>query len=189
MMFKVSDVKQYMYCPRIIYFTYVMPVDKKVTYKMKEGKLEHLHLEKLETRRNLRRYKLEEGERRFHTFLCSERLGLQGILDLHIASSGDNYPVELKNSLRTGVLNHKYQLTAYGMLLEEHYQRTVRCGFIYLIPQQSIYPVPITTMTRSYLRRLVEKIQNIVITEAFPPPLSKRARCTDCEYRNYCADH
>lgn len=188
MMFKVSDVKQFMYCPRIIYFTYVMPVDKKVTYKMEEGKLEHLRLEKLETRRKLKRYKIEEGERRFHTFLSSERLGLQGVLDLHIVALSDYYPVELKNSLRTGVLNHKYQLIAYGMLLEEHYQRTVHCGFIYLIPRQEICPVPITTMTRSYLRRLVEKIQNIVITEAFPPAPSRRTRCNDCEYRNYCAD-
>src|SRR5690606_2667646 len=30
----VTDIKQYIYCPRIIYFTYCKPVQKKNTFKM-----------------------------------------------------------------------------------------------------------------------------------------------------------
>jgi CRISPR-associated exonuclease Cas4 len=188
MIFRVSDIKQYMYCPRVIYFNYVMPVDKKTSYKMEEGKLEHLKLEKLENRRKLRRYRIDEGERCFRTFLKSERLGLQGILDLHLITPDGYYPVEFKNSLRHGSLNHKYQLTSYGMLLEEHYQRPVRCGFLYLIPRQEIYPVELTTMTRSFVRHLVDKIRIMIEHEIFPAPPNQRGRCTDCEYSNFCAD-
>jgi len=31
---KVSDLKQYYYCPRVVYYQYVMPVDKAVIYKV-----------------------------------------------------------------------------------------------------------------------------------------------------------
>lgn len=188
MILKVSDIKQYMYCPRVIFFTYVMPVEKKVTYKMEEGKKEHLRLDKLENRRKLKRYNLEEGERRFHTFLRSERLGLQGILDLHIVSPSGYFPVEYKNSLRAGGLNHKYQLTAYGILLEEHYRKPVRCGLIYLIPRQEIYTIAFTTMTRAFVRRIIKKIEEIITSEILPPPPTQRGLCTDCEYRNFCGD-
>lgn len=39
MMLRVSDLKQFIYCPRIVYYNYVMPVEKKTTYKMEHGKV------------------------------------------------------------------------------------------------------------------------------------------------------
>jgi CRISPR-associated exonuclease Cas4 len=185
---RVSDIKQYMYCPRVVYFTYVMPVEKKLTYKMEEGKLQHLRLEELEMRRRLKRYRLEQGERRFRTYLRSERLGLEGILDLHIVTPAGCYPVEFKHTLQRSALNHKYQLTAYAMLLEEHYRRPVRYGFLYLMPREEIRDLEITPVMRSFTRRLCEKIRDIVRREYFPPPPGNRGRCVDCEYRNFCAD-
>ena len=140
-MLRVSDIKQYMYCPRVVYFTYVMPVEKKLTYKMEEGKLQHLRLEELETRRRLKRYRLEEGERRFRTYLRSERLGLEGVLDLHIVTPAGCYPVEFKHTLQRSALNHKYQLTAYALLAEEHYGRPARRAFVYWIVARRAQPV------------------------------------------------
>ena len=38
----VGDVKQYPYCPRIVYYTYLSPLrSRPTTYKMREGTLEH----------------------------------------------------------------------------------------------------------------------------------------------------
>lgn len=82
MIFNVTDLKQFLYCPRIPYFTYVMPVDRKITFKMKVGQESHLHVSELEERRKLRLYGLEAGERHFRLYLRSERLRLCGILDM-----------------------------------------------------------------------------------------------------------
>ncbi len=56
---RVADVKQYIYCPRVIYFTYVCPVDKKVTRKIQYGHEAHLELDRLEKRRTFKRYNLK----------------------------------------------------------------------------------------------------------------------------------
>lgn len=184
---KVSDLKQYLYCPRIIYFTYVLPVEKKVTAKMTVGKEEHYRTARLEERRKLRTFGLNEGERVFNSYLFSERLGLEGVLDMYIRAPKTCFPVDFKNACRVA-LNHKYQLAAYALLLEDHLGWPVRGGFVYLIPRKHSHYVEVTPEARLYTKRLMGAIRNLILQERFPPTPRRRARCTDCEYRNYCGD-
>lgn len=37
---RVNDIKQYAYCPRIVFYQYSMPVEKKATWKMEQGTIE-----------------------------------------------------------------------------------------------------------------------------------------------------
>lgn len=189
--FKVTDIKQYIYCPRIIYYTYVLPVERKITFKMEFGKEQHIELDRLERRRKLRSYGFVEGERLFHLKVSSERLGLHGIVDMVIVEKVGNitnyYPVEFKNTTHKPGLNHKYQLTAYAMLLEEYFNKPVREGFIYVIPGKEIYDVSITQNMRDYLKKIISAMHNIVLKERVPEIRSIK-HCRDCEYRNYCAD-
>jgi len=94
----VSDVKQYVYCPRVVYFTGCRQLRRPVTYKMVEGQLEHETTEAREHRRSLRAYGLTEGERHFAVRLRSERLGLSGLLDMAIVTAMETIPVEFKSS-------------------------------------------------------------------------------------------
>lgn len=185
---KVSDIKQFLYCPRILYFTYVCPVDKKITRKMNYGKEEHLELDRLEKRRTFRRYRLEKGERIFHARLYSARLGLEGMLDMHIVSGGEPIPVEFKYSSQEPAINHKYQLIAYAMLLEDTYRKPVRQGFLYFIPGNRIYPVEVTPNARDFVKETLAKIRHMINSETFPKPPYGKGKCTDCEFRNYCRD-
>lgn len=93
-----SDLRQYAYCPRIIYYRYCVPVRPPPTYKMVEGKLQHERVEELEHRRTLRAYGLADGERVFDVRLRSERLGIVGALDLIVLRRHEVIPVELKHS-------------------------------------------------------------------------------------------
>lgn len=185
---KVTDIKQFIYCPRIIYFTYVCPVPRKTTYKMDAGKDSHIVLDKLEKRRTLNRYNLEQGRRLFHTQLHSDRLGLEGKLDLHIDTGKELFPVEFKFTERSAGLNHKYQLISYAMLLEDCYNRDIRYGLLYLAPQQQVIPVDITANARQFVREILVKIRTIVQTERMPDGQRKSRKCHDCEYRRYCGD-
>ena len=186
---RVSDLKQYIYCPRILYFYYVLPVPRKVTRKMEYGRLEHVEIERLEKRRSLKAYGILEGERRFHVALASTHLGLHGVLDMMITTRGNNiFPVDFKNSFNPKGLHQKYQITAYAMLLEEVYRQPVRFGFIYLIPLKAIIPVEITHSMREHVKKVLSAIAKIMAEEKMPGYIRSKERCTDCEFRNYCAD-
>ncbi|WP_242841654.1 CRISPR-associated protein Cas4 [Desulfitibacter alkalitolerans] len=185
---RVGDIKQYLFCPRVIYFHHVCPVPRKYTGKMELGQEEHLELERLEKRRRLKRYNLEEGERIFHTGLYSERLGLEGKLDLHIVQKNYIYPVEIKHTHGTPYLNHKYQVIAYAMLLEEYYHKPIRCGFLYFTTTEVIYEIEITPNARKYVLEIMAKIRKIIQNENMPSPPRKSRRCIDCEFRRWCND-
>lgn len=186
---RVSDLKQYIYCPRILYFYYVLPVPRRVTRKMEYGKMEHIEIQQLEKRRGLKPYGIMEGKRSFQISLSSTRLGMHGVLDMMITSADSNiYPVDFKHSLRQKDLHQKYQLAAYAMLLEEAYQRPVRFGFLYLIPARTIVPVEITGGMREHVKKVISAIHNVVMGERMPAYVRSKQRCTDCEFRNYCAD-
>ena len=186
---RVSDLKQYIYCPRIIYFYYVLPIPRRVTKKMEYGRLEHLEIQHLEKRRKLKAYGLLDGTRDFQVFLQSARLGLHGLLDMTISTaSGESYPVEFKHSISKKGLHQKYQLAAYAMLLEEAIRRPVRYGFLYLIPTKTIVPVEITTSMREHVKKALSAIRNVIASEKIPRYIRSKQRCTDCEFKNYCAD-
>jgi len=187
----VSDLKQYLYCPRIPYFQHVLSVPRPVTYKMKHGTLQHVELDRLEKRRGLRSYGLREGKRLFHVPVSSESLGLHGIIDLLIESKGTAgplyLPVEFKYQEGAVHANIKYQLAAYALMLEETFGTPVKDGIVYQIPTRTFRHVRITDEMASYVRQSLAGIRKMMRTESFPDPKS-RARCFDCEYRRYCND-
>lgn len=184
----VSDVKQFTYCPRIVYFGYCLPVKKKTTFKMEDGTAEHEDTAERERRRSLRAYGLEQGERRFGVHLCSGRLGLTGLLDMVIVTDREVIPVDFKCTTAEPGLNHKYQLTCYALLVEDMWNRPVRRGFVYLIPRKCSREVAITTGMRNLAMRTLARMRTMIRAESMPAATRKKARCLECEYRNYCND-
>ena len=185
---RVNDLKQYEYCPRIVFYNTVMPLDRKVTFKMKRGTEAEFQLDALEKRRSLRRYKLTEGERRFHVWLHSERLGLAGKMDLLIVSKHGYFPVDFKYTRGRPHRNHISQLSGYAVLVEEQYQTVVDTAFIYLVPVNELVAVKITQELKNEVRQTLTAIREMVREELLPPPTPVRARCSECEFRNYCGD-
>jgi CRISPR-associated exonuclease Cas4 len=185
---RVNDLKQYEYCPRIVFYNTVMPLDRKVTFKMQRGTEAEFHLDALEKRRSLRRYKLSEGERRFHVWLHSERLGLSGKMDLLIVSQQGYFPVDFKYTRGRPHRNHISQLAGYSVLVEEQFQTEVETGFIYLAPVGELVAIKITKELKEEVADRLATIREMVREELLPPPTPVRARCAECEFRNYCGD-
>jgi len=185
---RVSDLKQYAYCPRIVYYQYVMPVGREPTYKMAHGKEAQVSLEALEKRRTFKAYGLGSGERIFNLWLHSERLGLSGKLDLLIRTEHGYFPVDFKYTEGGVRRNHLLQLAAYALLVEERYRVTVERGFVYLIPLKKVVECEITEALKYEVLENLQQIREMIQREVMPPPTPVRARCQDCEYQNYCAD-
>jgi CRISPR-associated exonuclease Cas4 len=185
---RVNDLKQYEYCPRIVFYNTVMPLDRKVTFKMQRGTEAEFHLDALEKRRSLRRYKLGDGERRFHVWLHSARLGLSGKMDMLIVSSQGYFPVDFKYTRGRPHRNHISQLAGYSVLAEEQYQTTIETAFIYLAPVGELVAIKITKELKEEVSDRLSNMRKMILDEIVPPPTQVRARCAECEFRNYCGD-
>lgn len=185
---RVSDIRQYLYCARIPHYYYVRPVQRKISFMMSRGQEQHDIMERLELRRTLKRYGLIEGERLFRVPLSSQTLRLSGICDLVVRTNHEDIPCEFKSSSSPQWSSHRYQLAAYGLLLEEKFGRPVRRGFIAWIPRGKILEVSISDGVRRYLRGIVGVIRHEINRQAFPPPTIHRGRCRDCEFRLHCSD-
>jgi len=185
---RVNDIKQYFYCPRVVFYQYSLPVEKKTTRKMELGKSEEELIDKLEKRRKLGAYNLAEGTRKFHVWLSSKRLGLSGKLDLLIESPDGLFPVDFKLTTGQPHNNHIYQLCGYALLLEDCYRREVTKGFVYLLPKSDAVVFDLTKELKAETLRVLDEIRAMIEAERMPSPTPLRNRCTDCEYRNFCGD-
>ena len=185
---RVNDLKQYEYCPRIVFYNTVMPVERKTTLKMERGKDEEFRLDALEKRRTLKRYELTSGKRSFHVSLESKRLGLSGKLDLLITSQRGHFPVDFKYSKSRVHRSHAFQLAGYALLVEEAFETKVETGFIYLLPIQEVVAVDLTQRLKEEALARLAAIRVMITEGILPPPTEFRARCEDCEFRNYCGD-
>jgi CRISPR-associated exonuclease Cas4 len=184
----VTDVKNFLYCQRIPFYGFLLGVKPLRTFKMIEGKRAHEDAEALAQRRSLRAYGLREGETSFEVMLRSERLGLAGRVDMVIRLPHEVVVVDFKDSMGPVGLNHRYQLTAYALLAEEHYGLPARVGFIYLIPAKRAVRVALRPGMRRFVHLGLRSIRRGVESEATPPATRHRGRCRDCEFRRYCND-
>ncbi|HWE60345.1 MAG TPA: CRISPR-associated protein Cas4 [Chloroflexota bacterium] len=192
--FEVTDIKQWVHCPRIVYYRYVLPRVRPVTGLMREGQAHHQEESAYEERRSLRPYGISAGERYFDVQLYSAMLGLRGRADMVIAAPRKDAPdaglvvVEYKLSERKALRNWKLQLAAYALLLEEQWRLPVRRGYIYYIGRRCSEEVPITAALRTGVRTTIEAMRATIAGEQVPPPPRNQGICISCEFRRFCND-
>jgi len=188
---RVTDLKQYEYCPRVVYYEYCLPGIRPITYKMEAGLAAQDRAEALEERRSLRAYGLSEGERHFNVTVTSAQLGYTGQIDMVIEVKGDErrlLPVDFKLSRREPGNHFKLQLAAYALLLEENWGTPVDQAAIYLIPLRRAELFPLTTRLRNAAHRHLQTIRQLVEHQTMPAPTGQRSRCVNCEFRRFCND-
>jgi CRISPR-associated exonuclease Cas4 len=188
---RVTDLKQYVYCPRVLYFHSCLPRVRPTTYKMEASIEAHETAQELERRRSLRAYGLKEGARHTNVWLASERLGMRGEVDLVIetGAGGEREAIPVDYKLSTKVADHfRLQLTAYAVMLEDEWGMRVRRGFLYLIPLRRAKEVIVTARLRSSLDKALDVMNAGLLKETMPPPARQRAKCVACEFRRFCND-
>ena len=184
----VTDLKQWVYCPRIVYYHCVMPAKGKPTFKMREAVAAQDLVEGLEMRRGLQRYGLEGARRRFGVWLSSEEFGLSGKLDLLLEGEKEIAVVDFKLTSGEVGENHRVQMASYSLLAEAVCRLPARVGFLYRIPDNRVFPVEMTAELRKVVQDCVREIRGMQEAQSCPPPTPVRGRCRDCEFANYCGD-
>ncbi len=190
----VTDLKQYVCCPRLVYYRYCLPDIRPLTCLMEAGTQAHQQEEEREVRRSLRTYGIEQAERLFHYPVISEKLALKGKIDLVLvtpsqqASNKEVIIIEYKYTEQKAGSHFKVQLAAYALLLEEELHMPVRRSFLYSIPLRKAEAIPITTALRKKAQTTIEGIKQLLYGECMPEPTRTQRRCPSCEFRRFCND-
>ena len=184
----VTDLKQWAYCARIVYYHRVMAGVGKPTFKMREALAAQDLIESLEMRRTLREYGLEGARRRFNVWLTDESLGLSGKVDLLLDSPTEAAVVDYKLTSGDPGENHRMQLAGYSLLTEAACGVPVRRGFVYRIPDSRVFAIEMTTQLREAAVEAVKGIRRVGEQQCYPEPTAVRNRCVECEFANYCGD-
>jgi CRISPR-associated exonuclease Cas4 len=182
---EVSDLKQYGYCPRVVYYRYRFPDFRPETYKMESGETAHDR-----TRRQMRRRLprgLPEGRVFHERLLYAPSLRLVGKIDLLIETEDSVIVVDYKNARRVRP-NWKDQLAAYALLAETALGKPAREGYVYLIPLRKLEAVPLSTRRKKAIETRIADIIHMIQEEKQPDPTPQRNRCLDCEYKRFCND-
>ena len=189
--FRVTDLKQWVYCPRILYYAMCLPDVRPITYKMTAGIEAGQDEEEREARRSLRAYGLTHGRREFNVVLVSDHYGLRGLVDMVIwieaPESGEVIPVDYKLSSIPGE-HFKMQIMAYGLMLEEISGLPARRGYLYEIPKRRAEKIALDKRMRDKLLITLDAMHHMLHTEIMPAPTQNRNKCLACEFRRFCND-
>jgi CRISPR-associated exonuclease Cas4 len=145
----VTDIKQYHFCPRIIYFVRVLGVEERTTESEEEGKEAHGDFHRKEKRRTtLLGGKTIKVEQKWTALqLKSEKLGIEGTVDM-VAKTPEGYVIiEYKMTYMPRRIHpgHLYQAAAYAMLVEETFKTIMRKLYIYYEKSGKFFEIPLTT--------------------------------------------
>ena len=190
----VTDIKHYVYCPRLIYFDKVLHATPVFGSQQEDSKELHEDYVKKELRRKDAIYYSPEfvgAEKLLFTPLCSSVLGLQGNVDCIIKTANGEYvPVDYKNMASDKGriwMDHKYQLVAYALLIEENFGTVVKRGFVNYIPETLILQLEITPTMKSYVKRVLGHIKGIMKEEELPTIRVAKQKCTGgCGHKQIC---
>ncbi len=184
-----SDILEYLFCPRFIYFENYLDIPQHEEKRFKVQKGRTIHEDKEAVNPDYLRKKIGCIERKKSVYLSSPR-GIRGIVDeVLFLDDGTAAPLDYKYAEykdRT-FRNHKYQLTFYGRLIREYYDVPVNKGFIvYTRSRNKLVEVTITDKMYGELDAIVSDLFSVIQKGIYPNPTKYRARCNDCCYGNIC---
>src|SRR5690554_6194665 len=93
-LFTITDLKQYIYCPRIFYYHACLTRIRPVTYKMRAGMTAHESERAKAARRSFHMVGAQTGDRQFDVAVIDKSLGLTGQIDEVVMTASECIPVD-----------------------------------------------------------------------------------------------
>ena len=190
----VTDIKQYIYCPRIVYFDRVLHAKQIFGSQQSDSKQLHEEYVTKELKRKDAIYYSPEfvgAEKYMYITLNSNKHRLQGNIDCIIKTTrGEYIPVDYKNMHSDKgriCMQHKYQLVGYALLIEDNFNTIVKQAIVNYIPENLIIPFEITPTMKTFVKRAIGHIKHIIKNEELPPIHITKHKCTGgCGHKQIC---
>lgn len=186
-----SDVIEYLYCPRFIYFMKCLDIPQHEDKRYKVMKGREVHEEKAKINKEYLRKKLGSVAKDTSVYLTSSILQLRGEVDEVLSlSDGTLAPLDYKFAEYKDWIfqTHKYQSALYSLLIMENYGKDVKRGYVcYVRSNNLIKEIPFCRADFERAKNLVKEILKIILKGYYPKKASSLAHCIDCCYKNICA--
>lgn len=185
-----SEVIEHLYCPRFTYFMNRLNIPKheEMRYKVMRGR--KLHEERGVRNLAYLRKKPDCKKKEINVYLASPHIHVRGLVDevlyLH---DGSMAPFDYKYAECEDYLfdTHKVQLTLYGMLIKEIYNKPVIKGYLcYVQSNSKTREIIFSEEHFEIALKTLNEIFSVMEKGYFPQKTSSKAKCTDCCYKNIC---
>ncbi|NHV99471.1 MAG: CRISPR-associated protein Cas4 [Thaumarchaeota archaeon] len=179
-----TDVKRFVYCPKIIYISRVLHLEERTTDYMEFGREKHDKsiiaplIASLKASRVLEDVEME-----------SQRLKMRGKIDYIIVTKFNEYvPAEIKwaEASQSVKRDHALQMATYSLLIEENFNTVVKRGAVYYLRSKNICVLSISEDLKKEAKSIIKKISEIIDNELEPEVKVIKSRCMNCGFKNYC---
>lgn len=185
-----SEVMEYLYCPRFVYFMHCLNIPQHEDRRFKVLKGREVHQRRETENRDYLRKKIGVTKKEIGIYLASPSLRVRGIVDEVLTlEDGTMAPLDYKYTEPNEVAyrTHRVQVTLYGLLIEEAYKMPVKRGYVaYIRGGSQLHEVTIDADARQEVKEVVDEIFRIIETGYHPKRTPHRVRCVDCCYKNIC---
>jgi len=186
----VSDVLEYLFCPRFIFFMHCLEIPQREERRFKVLKGRELHESREKVNQDYVRTKLNCVKKEISVYLTSHKYQFKGEVDeVLFLEDGTAAPMDYKYAewKKTVYRTHKYQAALYGLLIRENYGVNVDRGFVcYTRSNHRVEKIVFKQKDFEKALQMVREILMIIQTGYFPEGTTQKTRCVDCTYRNIC---
>ncbi|MGL5983216.1 MAG: CRISPR-associated protein Cas4 [Cetobacterium sp.] len=188
-MFTVTDLKNYIYCPRIIFFKNLHQFSEPLENNslVKEGS--DFHKKRSKYKNYIKKIFKEYESNKKEVKIYDENIDICGIVDEIFFSTKEAIPVEYKFSNYTGELHetHLVQLTLYALLIKRNYNIAVLKGYI-IYTRESIKCIEVVFEKEDFINCLknINKMTEILLEQYIPKLNTNIEKCNSCHFKKIC---
>ena len=173
-----SALNNFVFCKRLFYYREVEQVDAE-NYYLVDGQIKHKNIDnKTLTIR-------QKGEKIFSKYISSDDLGIAAKMDIIEIEDGKYIPIEYKRGKLGDWLNHKVQLCAQALLIEEYYDQELEYGYLYYYGSRRRKKVELTSILRNQTLEAIEEARKLLKSERCPEG-EYSLMCKGCSLYTYC---
>ncbi|MCK4257660.1 MAG: CRISPR-associated endonuclease Cas1 [Halanaerobiales bacterium] len=173
-----SALNSFVYCQKLFYYREVEHIEAENHYLV-DGQIKHKRIDGETSSVNI------EGNKIFSFSLKSDILGIAARFDV-LEMDGEQYiPVEYKRGKMGDWLNHRVQLCAQALLIEENYNQTVDYGYIYYYGSKKRVMVEFDEILRTQTLTAISEARQM-IEESRCPETEYSQKCEGCSLKEQC---
>ena len=185
-----SEVIEYLFCPRFVYFMNVLKIDQHEHRRHLVNKGRDIHDLKLVQNKDYLRSKIGVKDKLLDAYLSSEKYHLVGRIDeVLFLEDGSAAPLDYKYAFWENKVfkTHLMQQSLYAILIQDNFSLPVNRAFlVYVRSKNHLETINISEAMKKNALDIVEDIFKIVNEGSFPNAKAEVRKCEDCTYRNIC---
>jgi len=186
----ISDVLEYLFCPRFIYFMHCLDIPQHEEKRFKVMKGREVHEEKMITNPEYLRKKIGVTKKEINVFIASKQHHIKGIVDeILFLDDGTAAPFEYKFAEFKDTIYQTYhfQLVLHAIMIRENYHLDVKRGFIcFTRSNNHIETIEFTEHDFERGLEIVNEVLQIIDKGFYPNKGKYKNKCIDCCYATIC---